>query len=241
MKLSLIYIFTVCSIFFTVQTDNYAVALKLHDQKHYKESIAICTAELKKHNSKDSLFSKFLFLRADSYNGLKNYALSINDFLTLIHTYPKNIRYYGALSFIYGEKQEYKNSLTVLNEALKIDGNDMNILNNLSYYANQTGQFEEALKYANKGLKNVKDQVGKGMLLNNRGYSYIGLGKYTYALADINESIKLFPDNSFAYCYRAIANIRLKKLSTVCADLYKAKSLGADGLTADLIKENCKN
>jgi tetratricopeptide (TPR) repeat protein len=124
---------------------------------------------------------------------------------------------------------------------LKLNPHDPNILNNLSYYAALSGDYTNAVRYANDGLKYVKDQQFKALLLNNRGYGLINLNKNIEGLADINNSINLNPDNPFAYCYRAIANIHLKHWKTVCDDLNKAKRLGAKQLTSDLIVRYCNN
>jgi len=241
MKFILIYI---CAIFIgnsSVQTDNYATAQKFNEEKNYKESIAICTSELKKLSPKNTLFTKFLSLRADSYRESGNFTAGIQDFTALIEINPKNISYYVGLSYMYGSIKLYRNCLSALEKALIIEPKNIYTFNNLSYYSSQAGNYNEAIKYANEGLKYVIDPMWKGALLNNRGYGYIGLKAYKEALSDINETIKLDPNNSFAYCYRAIANINLKNFETVCADLNKAKSLGGVELTEDLRKQYCKD
>lgn len=223
------------------QADNYEVADKLYHDKKYEASIKLCSSELAKLNVTDTLFEKFLFLRATEYLVLHEHTKAINDYLHLIKIKPNKPMYLTGLSYLYGEIKQYDKSIDVLMRAFKLDARDIYVLNNLSYYSSQLNRFEDAINYANEGLKNANDAEWRGALLNNRGYGYIGLGKYNDALKDINESIKLNPDNSFAYCYRAIANIHLKRMETVCGDLEKAKDLGAVGLTKDLIEQNCKN
>jgi len=241
MKLVLLAFFCSISTLLTAQVDAYKTADKLFNDKQYQASIKLCTSELHLLNSKDTVFEKFLSLRANCYLEIHEYDQSINDYINLIKLYPKKTMYFTGLSYLFGEKKQYNKSIDILNKALNIDAKDIYVLNNLSYYSSQLNKFDDAIRYANDGLRHTGDPQWRGALLNNRGYGYIGLGKYSDALDDINESIKLNPDNSFAYCYRAIANIHLKKMETVCSDLKKAKDLGAIGLTKDLIAENCKN
>lgn len=224
-----------------MQTDPYKEALKLFNNKQYKSSIEICSKELNKLDVKESLFTKFLFLRTSSYTELRDYKSGIADYLTLIKLHPAKIDYYSGLAYLYGETKEYENSLDVLNKGFKINPKNIYLLNNLSYYSNEIEKFEDGLMFANKALSLTNDPYWKGALLNNRGYSNIGLKKYDLALNDINEAIKFNPDNPFAYCYRAIANIKLKHFGQVCEDLNKAKRLGAIELTGELIKQYCKN
>jgi tetratricopeptide (TPR) repeat protein len=228
------------SVFFAVQTDKYAEALKFYDKKQYTASITICTYELERLSYKDTLTIKFLSLRASSYLELRDFELAIKDYKKLTDLKPNNISWYMGLSYSYGENKEYTDCMNTLKTALSIDPKNIDLYNNLSYYSAQYGNYGDAVKFANNGLEYVKDQSWRGSLLNNRGYGYIGLKQYSKALDDINESIKLNAGNSFAYCYRAIANIGLKKMETVCDDLNKAKNLGATALTADLIKQYCK-
>lgn len=224
----------------TIQSDSYKVACKLFDDKKYEASIKLCSSELTKLRVNDTLFEKFLALRANIYQSMQENGLAIRDYLNLIRIKPNKTMYFTGLSYLYGEIKQYDKSIDVLMRALKLDARDIYVLNNLSYYSSQLYKFEDAINYANEGLKNTNDAEWRGALLNNRGYGYIGLEMYNNALKDINESIKLNPDNSFAYCYRAIANIHLKRMETVCSDLEKAKDLGAVGLTKDLIEQNCK-
>jgi tetratricopeptide (TPR) repeat protein len=240
MKLTLFHILFILLFISAFQNDNYKAALKLNNNKQFEASIDLCTNELHKLNSKDTLYTKFLSLRADNYRELRNFKSGIKDYQTLIKLHPNETLYYVDLSYFYGEEGEYTNCLSILKDGMKIDSKNIYILNNLSYYSNQVGNFGDGVSYANIAFPLTSDPIWMASLLNNRGYSNLGLKKYTQALKDINEAIKLNPDNSFAYCYRAMVNIEIKNLKTVCSDLNKAKSLGAVNLTMELINQYCK-
>jgi len=223
------------------QGDPYNDAQKLRSEKHFTEAISLCSTKLGKLNKADPSYSRLLALRADIYREIGDFASGIKDFQELIKLDPKNVRYYVALAYMYGSLTEYDDCLSILYTALKIDPQNIYIYNNLSYYSGQKGNYLDAIKYADEGLRFVKDPIWKGNLLNNRGYGYIIAKKYPEALKDINQAIQSSPDNSFAYCYRALANIQLKRFETVCDDLNTSKKLGATNLVAELINQYCKN
>jgi len=238
--MKLLFISSLLLLFTIFQTDDYAKADNEFKNKEYKAAVETCSKALAKLSLKDSLYTKLLTLRGDSYTLLGEWKLSIHDYLILSKNDPKNMRFYINLSCSYGSLGQTKNCADILFAALKIDPKNVIIRNNISYYAGKSGAYELAILEANRGLALTTDSSMRGGLLNNRGFVYLKQKKYTLALSDINEAIKLDPNNYLAYCYRALVNIELKKPETVCDDLNKAKSLGAVTLTANLIKLNCK-
>jgi tetratricopeptide (TPR) repeat protein len=223
------------------QTNSFEAADKLYDSKDYQASLKICTNELQTLTPTDSLFSKFLRLRVDNYRELNDFTLAIYDCIELIKINPQKTSNYLNISYLYGSINDFDNCLKSLNTAIQINPKDVGILNNLSYYSNQINKFDDGIKYADTGLSLTTDSMWLGTLLNNRGFAKIGIKKYDDALIDINKALKYIPDNSYAYAYRALANIDLNKLETVCDDLKKAKDLGAVSLTSTLRKEYCKD
>ncbi|MBD1366832.1 hypothetical protein IDJ77_23685 [Mucilaginibacter sp. ZT4R22] len=226
---------------FTLQTSKLSEANAYFDNKQYSKSIEICTHEIDRLSPKDSLYGKFLQLRASAYAELEDYQSAANDCEILLKMNPRNKLKYLDLSYMYGQSGNFDKCEEILHKGLKIIPHDPNLLNNLSYYIALSGKYADAVNYANEGLKYAKDKQTKAFLLNNRGYGLINLDKDSEGLVDINNSINLHPDNPFAFCYRAIANIHLKHWNTVCDDLNKAKGLGAERLTADLIIKYCSN
>jgi tetratricopeptide (TPR) repeat protein len=224
-----------------IQKDTFEIAYTLYKTKQYKSAIEICDSQIKKLNPKDTLLEKFLVLRTNSHLESNRTNGAIQDYHILIDLKPEKVSYYIGLARIYDSVGHYEDGISVLKRGLKNNPKEIPILNNLSYYSAQINKYKDAINYADKGLKYAIEPMWKAALLNNRGYGYLSLGKYPEALDDINQAIQLDPNNSFAYCYRAIANIHLKRMETVCDDLKKAKNLGATTLTEDLIKVNCKN
>jgi regulator of sirC expression with transglutaminase-like and TPR domain len=64
-------------------------------------------------------------------------------------------------------------------------------------------------------------------------------------MEDVNKSLKLFPENSYAYRNRALIYLNLKDAKKACLDIETAFKLGYRekyGPDLDLIQsENCKN
>ena len=222
-----------------VQKDTFLVAANLYTNKQFKESIAICSSQLNKLDTKDTLYEKFVLLRGSAYMEMGDFNSSLIDYKTLVVLKPKEMPYYINLAYLYEQVKQYPTCLAVLETARKVNPTDVVVLSNLSYYSGQFSRYSDAIKYADEGLKQQTDSAMKSALFNNRGYGCIGLKRFTEALTNINQAIKLDPTNSYAYCYRAIAHIQMKKMETVCADLNKAKELGGVGLTADLIDKYC--
>ena len=221
------------------QTTGYEKTKTLYDKGKFAEAIEIGTTEIKTLKSSDPDYMKIIRLRSDCFIELSNFKSAVADFNSLIKLDQKNVPLYVAASYCYWELGDNTNCFSYLQMAYQINPKDAGTLSNMAYYFGQGGKYEESIKYATLGLEQNPPNTLKGALLNNRGYAYINLKQYDIALKDINQSISFHPDNSYAYCYRALANIGLKKMNTVCTDLEKAKQLGGVTLTKDLIVKHC--
>jgi tetratricopeptide (TPR) repeat protein len=222
-----------------VQKDTFIDAANLYTNKQYAQSIILCNTVLPRLNIKDTLYEKYTLLRGSAYFEMHDFSSSIKDYLVLISLKPKEIPYRINLAYMYGELNRFDDCLTALKNALEVDTTNTVTLSNLSYYSGQFLKYSDAIRYAEKGLKYPADSSVKSALLNNKGYGYIGLKRYSEALNNINMAIKFDPNNSYAYCFRAMAHIRMKQMETVCDDLNKAKELGGIVLTEELRKKYC--
>lgn len=239
MRIPLSIIFLVTFFRLSAQTAALERIRQLSDSEKHKEVIALSLIEIKKLKATDSLCEKIVGIRVYSYMALMDFKSAIGDYNTLIAFNPKNIDYYIGLAYAYWTLGNDADCLISIHKAYEIDKKNAGTLSNMAYYYNEAGKFDKGLKFATAGLEQNPNQHNKATLLNNRGYSYICLKEFEPALKDINESILLLPDNSFAYYYRALANIGLHKTETVCDDLKKCKSLGGDNLTSQLLPKYC--
>ena len=66
------------------------------------------------------------------------------------------------------------------------------------------------------------------MAYNNRGGTYVTLGEFDRAIADLNEAIKLKQDYAEAYCNRGNAYTKRDEFDKAIADLNEAIRLKAN-------------
>jgi tetratricopeptide (TPR) repeat protein len=222
------------------QNDKYIQAQRLYGKQHYKEAEALCKAEIPKLRKSDPLLIKFLELRSTCYSESGDYKTAIPDYKTLITIRPKDT-YYLALGYLYAQLKDYTNVLDIMNKAIALYPKNVPLLSNFSYFNNEIGRFDDGLKYAEAGLALTTDPMQTATLLNNKGYAYLGNKRFADGITEINKAIKLNPKNPFSYFFRAVANIGLKNMVSVCGDLNKSKSLGGASLTGELLKHYCKN
>jgi tetratricopeptide (TPR) repeat protein len=116
---------------------------------------------------------------------------------------------------------------------------------NLAFQLGEAGRYDEAIKVSDKALetiekakrnedltynahKKVKVEDNNGeipVIYNNRGYAKYKLGLHDEALKDINTSIDMLPDNSYAYRNRALVYLAINKKDLACEDISKSISL----------------
>jgi tetratricopeptide (TPR) repeat protein len=240
MKLKFTLILLFISFVSIGQVDFYLQIKSLYKEGKLQETIDNSTQELSKLSTSDTTYIKLLELRAICFMDGSNFVSAISDYQQLFKLNPRNCDYYSTIYYAYCEIGQDSVGYIFLQKGNAINPVDILILNNMSYHLGQIKRFEESIKYASIGLvqKNVPNNL-QSLLLNNRGYAFIYLGKFEKGLKDINKSIDFKPDNSFSYCYRAMANIGLKQMVTVCDDLEKSKNLGAVNLTKELRNEYC--
>lgn len=240
MKITLTTISLLLVLTLTGQSDNYSRIRVLSDSGNHKEVIKLSSTELTKLKNTDTLYKKIIRTRVDSYMATEDFLSAIEDWKELIELNPNEHTYYEGIAFGYWAIGNLINCVANIDIAYKLAPSDPTVLSNMAYYYSESGKFKECINYATTGLqqKNL-DNNNRGLLLNNRGYAYLNLKEYDKALIDINNSIAVFPDNSFPYFYRAIANIELNKMETVCQDLEKCKSLGGGRMSEEFIKKYC--
>lgn len=207
--------------------------------KNYQEVIKICSDEINKVDANDTILKSLIQYRVGSYMALSNFKSAIKDYKQLINIDKNEVSNYNGISYAYWAIGDTVNGLSSLEDAYRINPKDPLTLSNLSYEFSQARKYAESIEYATLGLAQNPEDKLKGILLNNRGFSFLGLKKYENALKDIEESIKLFPENSYAYYNRALLYIELKENKKICQDLYKAKQLGGVNMTENLIKKYC--
>ena len=170
---------------------------------------------------------------------VKDFDKAIVDYKKLIDLNPNDLTYYVGIGYAYSELKDFKNCYIYLDKGFVINSKDKYLLYNMAHYHNIGKDFNEAIKYANAALDLKLNPDWRSFVLIERSISNVNQNLYDNSLKDCNESISLSPKNNLAYYYRALSNIGLNKLETVCADLEKAKNYAAGNLTRELMKKYC--
>lgn len=219
---------------------SYEIASKLYNQKQYNEVVNNTTISINELTPNDFLYEKILVLRTLANLKLKHFNDAITDYKKLIELNTKDLTYYVGISYAYSELKDFEQCYLFLDKAYKVNPKDEYLLFNTARFHNIGKDYKEAIRFANLALELNLEPHWKSVILTERSKSYVNLKIYENALSDSDNAISYSPKYTLAYYYRALANIGLNKLETVCSDLEKAKNYLAGNLTKELIKQYCE-
>ena len=162
----------------------------------------------------DSKKYESLIYRGNCNKKLGNYDLVLPDFEKAIALNPEN-------QFAYQSRADY-----------------------LTYTVQE--KFETAIKDYDKIISLFTPETSdenKAYVYNNRGFANYNLGKFDDAMQDIEQSLKLLPDNSYAFKNRALVHLGKGDKTLMCKDLEKAEALGFTkeygNEVMELMQKNC--
>ena len=168
---------------------------------------------------------------AKIYAVQKKHDKAIETFEKIIKLYPTVPDACQQLAFEYSEIGQYQKA---------IEMNDKALVNEQQIKRDENGDviIMENSKFNDRGNNRI------AFIYNNRGYAKHKLGKNAEALADINHSIGLYPENSYAYRNRALVNIALNNKKEGCADIEESLKLEFTKHYGDEVEKlkavNCK-
>ncbi|WP_395054772.1 tetratricopeptide repeat protein [Flavobacterium sp.] len=167
---------------------------------------------------------------------------AFNNFKKSFELDAKNYTSCIVLGGICMSNNEFENAIFYYKKALEVNSGLNNVWNNLAFIYQKLDKHLEA---KNIFTKIIKDEPDAPLPYSNRSYSNLKLGFTKQALKDVNKSIKLFPENSYAFRNRALIYIELKQYEKACFEIETAYKLGYQekyGSDLDTIKsQNCKN
>ncbi|NUY81275.1 tetratricopeptide repeat protein [Flavobacterium sp. MAH-1] len=126
-----------------------------------------------------------------------------------VKTYPKVPSVYNNLGFRYLAKNDYAKALQIYDKAISLSP---------KVAADGTTEVSSKAK--------LQDNVSASLLYNNRGYAKMKLGDLNGAMSDVNQSISLSADNSYAFRNRALIYNEQNNVEAACQDVKKALELG---------------
>lgn len=152
-----------------------------------------------------------------------------------IETYPRESFFYqmrGRGRFI---QDDPKNGMADLDKAIEVQpeiGENYFWRGQLKV---QLQKYEEALDDYNQGIElDPGYQFGYGF----RGQLHVLMANFEQAESDLNTAELIDPDNPMVYKYRGMARLRTQGTSAGCADMLRAKEMGARGMDR-LIEDYC--
>ncbi len=134
-----------------------------------------------------------------------------------------------------------KRGIELLERLIVVEPTFLGSYVNLGLIYSEIDSLDKSEYYFNEGFK--IDPLDP-LLLNNRGFLYYKRKEYNRALKDINESISLYENNSYAYRNRALVYLALELNKEACRDLeiatYYEFKINYGTEVEELMLEHCK-
>ncbi|MCB0739036.1 MAG: tetratricopeptide repeat protein [Bacteroidetes bacterium] len=207
-------------------------------EKNEEEALNTLNLVIELDSIQDSNLVSAYFSRYSLYANLGKLEKALDDALWLARKEPENPNYSVNLTYLFGLLKDYKRCFEVCDSNIRKFPTEALFYNNFCYFLNQYGDYEYAIKMANKGLKHVVNLQHKGYLINNRGYANFKLGNDYKAIQDFNKALKIQPTNTYALMYRSTYYFKKGKTKKGCQDLVEAKSLGVK--VDNLLESKCR-
>ena len=124
----------------------------------------------------------------------KNYSDAISKAKILIERFPNDYVFYNILSVSLMNIEKYEEALEVLNKAIKLDKNNIHILNNLGLVHGYLSNYKKATEYYDRVLK-VKPNFLNTLI--NKAQLKEKLNLNNDAVKILKTAINYYPDDYF--------------------------------------------
>ncbi len=147
----------------------------------------------------------------DAYNNLALACQQLSDFNCASDSYKKAFKlqsnnwegHYGLGNF-YDEQGEYDLAEEQYKLAIQKSNNQaINAVNNLARLKNRNGEYEQAAELTLQGLNQTENPEWLAALHKNLGWARLEQKQYTQAKKHLQESLRLDPERTDAYCLLA--------------------------------------
>ena len=218
----------------------WARALNFRDHKLWEQSIQECRLGLVSSNPKDSLYIHLLWIQSEGYQnmGRLDSALLLRE--KIIELEPTQPIHYIGMANLLADHNRHRDAIIYLKEATRIEPDNCLSYINISYYYGEIKEYQLGILYGDTAVMYSAKPMDKAVALNNRGFSKIYLRDVQQGLVDIEASLKLFPNNSFAHFNRGLAYTALEDKETACANFNRAIELGMKSLIGSWVSDYCK-
>ena len=137
---------------------------------------------------------------AEIYYQLEEYENARNAFVAFLALKPKDITALKYAGYISEKLMDYPTAAEYYERVLSVSGDNLYALNHLGLAYKQLERYDEAMKVLHKALSlDPKcERPESENLRNYLGLIYLGQGKLGEAIAELRESIRLFPKDPWA-------------------------------------------
>lgn len=193
--------------------------------------------------AKDSseLYSTFLN-KGTSLAVFRKFDLALTDLNKALEIKDDDIHLLNNIATIYGNMEDYSNSIRMYNKLIAKDSLFEGAHVNLGLLYAEIDSLIKAEYHLTRAIDLIGDEP---YLLNNYGFLKYKQGQYDNALNYISKSISLDSKNSYAYRNRALVYIELGLIEESCEELKQAKEKGFKLNYGDevdlLISKHCQN
>lgn len=171
----------------------------------------------------------------------RNYDGAYADYMHAFEIDSTSLSVLNGLAAVSDEVGRGDETLGYLQKILQRDSTYIGAWVNMGFKYQYMGDYKTSNLYFDKALQLNPDEP---LSYNNRAYNKYMLGNLAGALKDVNQSLKLYPGNSYAYRNRALIYLAQKKKDLACADLEKAVAQGFTQTygheVEDLQKKHCR-
>ncbi|WP_341843116.1 hypothetical protein [Chitinophaga caseinilytica] len=188
----------------------------------------------------DPMYAELLIYRSQQHVDNQDYVRAAKDLDSALAINPKSIVALQNLGYIAAISNENELAVSYSLRLLEVAPGDSGALVNLSYSCGELGMYSDAIKYAKQGLAKVKEEQMRASLLNNMGYSMGMSGDMEKGMQHIDSSLRLRPENPYAWCNKGILLLKQDKKGLACEAFRMAKDKGGLNMTEHYIRQYCQ-
>ena len=160
--------------------------------------------------------------RGTTYREINCYEEAIEDFTEAVTLKPEDKSIFVERGETYQLAKCYEKAIEDFTQSINLDPEYKEALCNRGEVYRVVGQYGEAIEDFTKSINLEPEDASYPLLA--RGLTYLLSQRYTLALQDLTETLKI-DQNSPGYCCRALAHICLKNNEAAKADLSQAVSI----------------
>jgi tetratricopeptide (TPR) repeat protein len=151
--------------------------------------------------------------RSGVFTSVRDFESAYEDLIKAVQYDSTNVAPLINLGAVCDEIGKADEGIKFLLKALELDPSYYPIYGNIGFMYQTQGQYEKAIECYNKVIEMNKDEP---LGYSNRSFNRMKLGDFKGAMTDIDKSIKLYPQNSYAYMVKGSIYLEMGKADKAC-------------------------